>query len=414
MAEFGQITVENAIDKLIQKDSNYMQSTAQKATPQNNVVAINTLKKAQQAVDNLSSFFGYNRIKSVRELQNENYKKTSERTKNALYEGEGVAGILNIGIQDGKQKTNQEDSILALSHPQNSNFRIALVADGMGGQGNGSAASHIATILTKEWFENLPKDFYSNDNILLKHQDGRNINISFEEAIKHHLINVNGKIKRLLGDSPGTTFSAAITRNKNGLNSITAISIGDSKILKISPNGQVKQLSKDDNILSKAIEEGAIYVEPNNPNDIYTSDYKYIDRATYKPIQESSNPKILKAADVRFYKRNNVITDFVGCGQDNREFKRKLDQKTKEFISEHPFNKGDKLFLCSDGISDTLTNEEISKFVYTYKNSSECLKHIINEIYEKENQKQKQGHNNPPNYLRKNVEFKGTLKGSRR
>lgn len=390
-----------------------MRLTAQKSTPQNNATTINILKKAQQAVDKLSEIFGYDKVKGLKELKKEQiYVETNKRAKNGLYQGEGITSILNIGTEEGKEKANQEDSILALTHPLNSDFKIALVADGMGGQGNGAAASHIATLLTKEWFESLPKDFYNQDNISLKYQNGSSLNISFEDAIKENLININEKIKELLGKSPGTTFSAVITRKKNGQDSITVVSIGDSKVLKVSANGQVEQLSKDDNILSKAIEEKAIYIEPNNPEVIYTSNEEYNDRAIYKPLQKDNNPQVLKEGDERFYKRNHMITDYLGCGQEVKELKRKLNQKFNGFISEHSFNQGDTLFLCSDGISDTLTNKEIADIVHVCKKPVECLKHIINKIYEAEKEKHKTGHNNPPKRLEENKWFGEMLKGS--
>lgn len=390
-----------------------MKSTAQKSTPQNNATTINILKKAQQAVDKLSEIFGYDKVKGLKKLKEEQiYIETNKRAKNGLYQGKGITGILNIGTEEGKEKANQEDSILALTHPLNPDFKIALVADGMGGQGNGAAASHIATLLTKEWFESLPKDFYNQDNISLKYQNGSSLNISFEDAIKENLININEKIKELLGESPGTTFSAAIARKKNGVDSITVVSIGDSKVLKVSANGQVEQLSKDDNILSKAIEEKAIYIEPNNPEVIYTSNEEYNDRAIYKPLQKDNNPQVLKEGDERFYKRNHMITDYLGCGQEAKELKRKLNQKFNGFISEHSFNQGDTLLLCSDGISDTLTNKEIADIVHVCKNPAECLKHIINRIYEVEKEKHKTGHNNPPKRLEGNKWFGEMLKGS--
>lgn len=90
----------------------------------------------------------------------------------------------------------------------------------------------------------------------------------------------------------------------------------------------------------------------------------------------------------------------------------KLDRKTTDFISECYFNKGDKLILCSDGIADNLSNSDISNFVYTFRNSRECLKNIVNGIYEIENKKLESKTNNPSEYLKRNTNFKPTLKGS--
>lgn len=93
-----------------------------------------------------------------------------------------------------------------------------------------------------------------------------------------------------------------------------------------------------------------------------------------------------------------------------KEFKEKLNSHNSNFISEHYFNKGDKLFLCSDGVSDTLTNQEIAGMIYTYRNSAECLKHVVNGIYQRADEKLQKGHNNPPSYLIRNSEFRNTVK----
>lgn len=66
--------------------------------------------------------------------------------------------------------------------------------------------------------------------------------------------------------------------------------------------------------------------------------------------------------------------------------------------------------MCSDGVTDTLTNKEIAGMVYTYRNSAECLKHVVAGIYKRANEKLKKGHNNPPEYLKANSEFKNTMK----
>ncbi len=90
----------------------------------------------------------------------------------------------------------------------------------------------------------------------------------------------------------------------------------------------------------------------------------------------------------------------------------KIDRNKSDFITEWYFNKGDKLFLCSDGVADNLSNPEIAGMMYTFRNSRDCLKNIVNSIYEIENKKLQRGTNNPPQYLQNNSNFKNTLKGS--
>ncbi len=304
-----------------------MKETAVKSTPQNNAVVIDTLTASQKAIDNLSKAFGYDYIGNIHTLENDINKGIKGKVKNGIYTENGMAGILNIGTKGGKPKTTQEDSILILSHPENEKFRIALVADGMGGQGNGDAASYIATAMTKDWFKRLPKQFFNYDVLNIKYQDGRKLPIIFNDFIEKHLENVNNQIVEQLGDSPGTTFSAAITRNKNGRDVVTAVSIGDSKVLKISHNGQVTQLSKDDNLLSEGMRDGVLYVEDSNPDAIYTSDSRYSTKAVYKQRSRNNESHVLSEDDMRFYKHNNIITGYLGCGQTRKTIEREIKCK---------------------------------------------------------------------------------------
>lgn len=69
--------------------------------------------------------------------------------------------------------------------------------------------------------------------------------------------------------------------------------------------------------------------------------------------------------------------------------------------------------MCSDGIADNLSNSEIANFVYTFRNPRECLKNIVNKIYDIEKQKLENKTNNPPQHLKQNKNFKDTLKGSK-
>lgn len=311
------------MSKIQNKYGNYMKQVSAKSTPQNNVRVVNTLADSQKAIDNLSRNFGYDYIGNIYTLENEINNGSKNKAKNAMYADNGMTGMLNIGMKKGKFKENQEDSILILSHPENKNFRIALVADGVGGQERGDAASYLATLLTRDWFKRLPKQFFNYDVLNIKYQNGTKLTVRFDEMIKTHLVDINNQILKQLGDLPGTTFSAAITRNKNGKDTVTSISIGDSKILKISDDGQVVQLSKDDNLLSEGIREGSIYVEDSS-SGIYTTDKKYSSRATYKQKESKSKTHVLNQDDMRFYKDNNIITECLGAGRTRTKFKRKI------------------------------------------------------------------------------------------
>ena len=72
------------------------------------------------------------------------------------------------------EKNAQEDSILMMAHPKNPKFRLALVADGVGGRDNGDIASYIAVALTMDWFKKIPESFFNSENIEVKRKKGSN------------------------------------------------------------------------------------------------------------------------------------------------------------------------------------------------------------------------------------------------
>ena len=233
------------------------------------------------------------------------------------------------------------------------------------------------------------------------------------KLIYEPLVNINENIIKIAGDKPGTTFSMAITRNKNDKDMVTSVSTGDSRILKISPNGKVKQLSKDDNLFEEGLKAGSLYTIDSDPNRVYTSQLQYSSEdVIYRRRDKTKGIHILNDSDIRFYNKNNVITGFLGCGQASDTLQKELDQNTENFITEDYLNSGDKLFLCSDGISDNFSNSEIANLMYTSRNSRECLKNMINAIYEIENKKQLEKTNNPPEYIKRNRNFKDVLKGA--
>lgn len=413
----GNVSVNYAIDSIVKnqnKDRSFFQKAAMKSTPQNNAITVGILSRAKSMIDGINDYsdlFGYNNVLNGVAIRNDIQRGVKLKARNGLYKENGMTGILNIGFNGDKEKKAQEDSILIMSHPDNPKFRLALVADGMGGHGDGDSASYIATATTMDWFKKLPKQFYNNDVITMQYQNGKKLDLSFKKMIEENILNINDEITKCLGSSPGTTYSLALIRNKNGRDVVTSASIGDSKILKIGQDGSVKQLSKDDSILADGIEEGSLYVDEQDPDSIYTTNYKNRKKdVAYMPIKNAIRPRKLQPEDVRFYKKNNMITSSLGAGKTREDLKLKLDDNSAIF--DKYFNKGDKIFLCSDGIADTLSNPEIRDLIYTYKNSKQCLKDMINVIYDRERNKIRYGTNNPPDYLQNNKNFKSVLKGS--
>ena len=325
----------NSIVKDIQSkqkiNSTYMQETAKQ--PVQVAPIVNTLKSAENLYSGLQEKGGYNRqsIPYNNPIEQEINQGLSAKRKNAIYEVGEMSGILDIGKKaDGQDKNNQEDSILLYQHPENPNFKIALVADGMGGAGSGDKASYIATKMTMEWFKSLPKEFYNNDILQFKEQrSGRIERKSFHQELINHIERISNTIRAQLGEGPGTTFSSAIVRQQQGIDIVDSISIGDSKILKIGKDGRVQQLVKDDSVLYKGIKANSMYILDGDRNTIYSRDFNFtfggnnkIKAVPYRPLTKMDvGVHFLTEGDMRFYKANNVIVECLGGPISGRELK---------------------------------------------------------------------------------------------
>lgn len=65
----------------------------------------------------------------------------------------GTRGELAASSSIGLKRKGQEDAALIIVHPKNPEFKMLVVADGMGGYEQGEEASNLAVTYIKEWFE---------------------------------------------------------------------------------------------------------------------------------------------------------------------------------------------------------------------------------------------------------------------
>ena len=231
---------------------------------------------------------------------------TQTSLKNSSYAFNDMTAYSNVG----KKRTNQEDSYYIGVHPKNPNFKIMVVADGMGGYANGEIASNIAVKEVMQWFDSLDSsEFYSVDNKKLAN------------ALTKKIYEINNKIYRNV-DGGGTTLCLAIIKN----NSIIMCNIGDSQGF-IFEDGVLQYETKPDSFTN-------IY---NVPDDI-----------------------------VRFHKNNNMITNYLGNYNEDEVFPKIIQYKLQQ-------SKTYKVVLCSDGVTDCISNRNIVNIVNGSENSSKAL-----------------------------------------
>ncbi len=178
--------------------------------------------------------------------------------------------------------------------------KLFIMCDGMGGMDMGDVASNLCVSY-------LPEMFYSGDEKM-------DIPKFYSESIDNLDMQVSG-LKDKNGEfaEAGTTFTSIILKDNN----MYWASVGDSRIYLLR-KGELIQLTEDHNYgleLMKLINDGVISIEEANddPEKDALISYIGIDGVEYKDISE-------KALEL---------------------------------------NKGDRIFLVSDGLFGTLTSEEI-------------------------------------------------------
>lgn len=212
----------------------------------------------------------------------------------------------------GKVRKNQEDSYHIDTNPRNSNFKIMFVADGMGGHNAGEIASNIITRELLKWFDGLSEDYYYSHD----HTD-------LDSELSRVVLKANDEIKRRCHGG-GTTLCAAIIREDN----IYIYNIGDSK--------------------GFVLEDG---------NFIYTT-------------KSDSLPSILGVPEAfeRFHPDSNRITRAVGI----------LNRDTSISGTVIPMKDGKtyNVVLCTDGVSDCLSDDEIANIV-NYSDRDQVAYHLV-------------------------------------
>ena len=266
--------------------------------------------------------------KLINKVSNRVFYKPTNECRKAVMEGRQTSVKLSsekvCGMQAysdvGKIRKNQEDSYYIGTHPKLEKFKIMLVADGMGGQSNGEIASNMAAKEMMLFFEKLPgKEFYDkNNDVLMKKIVGK-------------VLEIDKKIKAV-ANGGGTTLCFAILKDKQ----ILLGNVGDSRGI-VMENGEL--------IYSTISQNMPVIMGIPEPFD-------------------------------RFHPRSNIIYNALGCLQDGAK-----DGGIDFGVIGMDDNKTYDVVLCSDGVSDCLSNEQIQNVVntsYDEKVASNLVKTALN------------------------------------
>ena len=205
-------------------------------------------------------------------------------------------GVSNVG----KRRTTQEDSYVMLEHPQNKDFKLLAVADGMGGHESGEIVSNHVVKKLVQWFE-------SQDSSLMSNMERA------KDLINQYLSSILDDLPSKKALDGGTTLVAALV----GKDETLIVNIGDSRVYTMK-NDDLRQETKDQSLSQIFYDSGKI-----------------------------------KEDLMRFYRENNVIDNSLSKINDDFWADYKI-------ISNQTY---DKILLVSDGVTDCLSKEEISKLM---------------------------------------------------
>ncbi len=220
----------------------------------------------------------------------------------------------------GKVRIHNEDQggIFFKENPQ---MVFAVIADGMGGHRAGDVASEMAVSKLKEaWETELQSDTPNSIELFLEEQIKRVNHEIFEHSMAHEEC-----------EGMGTTLVGVICTDKTA----TIVNVGDSRCYLLNDSG-FKQVTEDHSLVNELVRSGQISKE-----------------------------------DAAHHPRKNVILRALGT-----ENSVDVDIKT---IS---FEEGDRLLLCSDGLSDKLSETEIETII----TGNDSLDHIADTFIQKANE----------------------------
>jgi PPM family protein phosphatase len=200
----------------------------------------------------------------------------------------------------GRVRPHNEDAI-AVSEASG----IAIVADGMGGYNAGEVASRIAASVLKESLEEQLRNQQT-----MRHTRSKRIQKMMVDCIVH----ANFSIIEAARLEPkysgmGTTLVAALFHHDK----VTVAHVGDSRAYRFR-DGILVQITRDHSLLQEQLDAGLITPE-----------------------------------EAPFSQNRNLVTRAMG-----------VDQEVDVEIHDHVAEAGDVYLLCSDGLSDMLSYEEMT------------------------------------------------------
>ncbi len=224
-----------------------------------------------------------------------------------------------FGMSDvGKIRKNNEDSFYVKAYDDS--HMLAVVADGMGGYKGGKQASTIAVKSISEYIESLLPDLLTYNERRLKQAIIKALKIANKAIVDS--ADASDDLKNM-----GTTAVVCFICGEK----LFAFNIGDSRLYII--NDSITQITKDHSLVVELVEMGVISEK-----------------------QAENHPQ------------KNVITKALGS-----------DDNIEPDIYKEKISLEDTILLCSDGLTNMLTDNRIIEIVNANKDIKKITKTLIEE-----------------------------------
>jgi serine/threonine protein phosphatase PrpC len=254
-------------------------------------------------------------------LSEEQLKEVVKPIKNAgaLQLIPGVARNL------GKQRDHNEDSLFSLSSyisegSRETPFGIFVIADGMGGHLFGDVASNVAIkAFSRNLLEKLILPMFNNEPQMPTE--------SLQEIMEASVSAAQTAVQKY-APSGGTTLTAALVLGEQ----VTIAHVGDSRAYFIYPDGRTQKLTYDHSLVHRLVELGQI-----------------------------------EEKDAKTHPQRNVLYRAIGQAEPY-----KPDIAT--FQLPHP----GKILLCSDGLWNVVSDEEIFKIIISSHSVTDACNDLVN------------------------------------
>lgn len=195
------------------------------------------------------------------------------------------------------------------------NLNFFVVADGIGGHNAGEVASELACSIILDNFKKHYDDYSDKLPLLLSK--------SIEKANKAVYMK---SLENEMFEGMGTTITLGIL--SSGV--VYAAHVGDSRMYIIS-DGKMAQATKDHTLVNELLKNGSISIE-----------------------------------EARVHPQRNIITKAVGSSE-----------KLVVDIFELEVEESNVLLLCSDGLTDTTTDEDILDIINASSNYDEACENLV-------------------------------------